>query len=113
MRERLRVVLCPRRESDPASGHLGGPKAAIQGKGKGKWREANGRRQLETAIKPGVMPAPPPQPLGGSAALCPSPPVRVENLFALTCPQIVGLVGHLAQVLRKTAVVMGTGFREI
>ena len=34
----------------------------VQGKGKGKWREANRRRQLQTAIHPGVMPNPP---LGG------------------------------------------------
>ena len=28
-------------------------------RGKGKWREANRRRQLQTAIRPGVMPNPP------------------------------------------------------
>ena len=27
-----------------------------RGKGKGKWREADGGRQLQTAIQPGVMP---------------------------------------------------------
>ena len=27
----------------------------VQGKGKGKWREANRRRQLQTATQPGVM----------------------------------------------------------
>ena len=29
-------------------------------KDKGKWREANGRRQLQAAIHAGVMPTPPP-----------------------------------------------------
>ena len=30
-----------------------------RGKGKGKWREANGRRQLPTVIHPAIMPNPP------------------------------------------------------
>ena len=34
----------------------------MQEKGSGKWREANWRRQLQTPIQPGVMPAPPPPP---------------------------------------------------
>ena len=32
----------------------------VQGKGSGKWRQANRRRPLRTAIQPGVMPSPPP-----------------------------------------------------
>ena len=31
----------------------------VQGKDKGKWYEANGRRQLQTAMHVGVMPNPP------------------------------------------------------
>ena len=31
----------------------------VQGKGSGKWREADRRRRLQTAIQPGVMPNPP------------------------------------------------------
>ena len=31
----------------------------VQGKGSGKWREANRRRPLQTAAQPGVMPNPP------------------------------------------------------
>ena len=33
-----------------------------QGKGKGEWREANRRRQLQTALHPGIMPDPTPPP---------------------------------------------------
>ena len=31
----------------------------VQGKGSGKWREGNRRRQLQTTTQPGVMPTPP------------------------------------------------------
>ena len=33
-----------------------------QREGKGKWQEANRRRQPQTSIQPGVMPPPPPHP---------------------------------------------------
>ena len=32
----------------------------VQGKGRGKWREANRHRQQQTAMQPGVTPTPPP-----------------------------------------------------
>ena len=35
----------------------------VQGKGSGKWGEANRRHELQTATQPGVMPTSPPPPL--------------------------------------------------
>ena len=34
----------------------------VQGKGSGKWQEANRRRPPQTATQPGIMPIPPPAP---------------------------------------------------
>ena len=41
-------------------GHRHLRRERVQGKGSNEWREANRRRQLQTATQPGVMPAPPP-----------------------------------------------------
>ena len=45
--------------------------AACGGKGKGKWREANRRRQLQTATQPAGMPTPP--------RFAPSPPKPITH----------------------------------
>ena len=86
------------------------------GKGKGKWREANRRRQLQTARDPGVMPTLPPPlwrdgrrcrsllsaPNGSLSALYPpdiasQPPVTafataLETPFRPVCPSSASLV---------------------
>ena len=46
----------------------------VQGKGKGDWREATGRRPLQTAIQPGVMLTAPRLGLPLRNASLPSPP---------------------------------------
>ena len=47
------------------------PVERVQGKGSGNWREANRRRQLQTASQPGAMPPPPLVSSGKSFCVCP------------------------------------------
>ena len=55
-------------------------------KGKGKWPEANRRRQLQTAMNVGVMPPPPP--LVQAALLHPCPISTKRCCFRYVVPWI-------------------------